>query len=102
MKRLIALLGVFALLGTLFVLATSSPSSAQSGVTSGIDIKNTGIPGEDNAIIATGTSGCESQSVTVDPGKIQTLTMDVGCGSVTIRYADATGQCETRSARVPA
>ncbi|MGI9624467.1 MAG: hypothetical protein ACR2PK_16670, partial [Acidimicrobiales bacterium] len=107
MKRLLAVLGVFALLGTLFVLASSSPSSAEptNSVPIGNVYTNNGS-GNPISVTATGCGYTGETALTATPAEIPGATdgtangsilLDPGCEEFTVTAVDSLGQCTVES-----
>ena len=87
MKRLLAILGVFALLGTLFVVATASPSAAD---TAGWTAENDGTTG---TILVTAVPAV-GDTVTWKVGPSSTVGKKLQTGvKYTITASDADGKC---------
>ncbi|MGI9611223.1 MAG: hypothetical protein ACR2NL_13095 [Acidimicrobiia bacterium] len=95
MKRAVALIGVLALLGTLFVLASSSPASAEPN---SVEVQNAhGWPTDSANPITVTAAGCgwtrEAVPVEIAANATGQIELDTSCDGWVITAVDSTGAC---------
>jgi hypothetical protein len=93
MKRFLAILGAFALLGTLFVLATSaSPAAANHVDDIKVNVENKS--GSSTLDVTSNSPNCgDGQGASLAPGTSQNLYLNGDCNDWSVTAVDAAGKC---------